>query len=152
MMTEFSSYPVHLALEHIEGHEGYRTYAYKCPAGVWTIGYGHTKGVKEGDGPIAQYEAESLLLEDLDGCKKELAPHIKVPVSKFQFIALVSLAYNLGVPKMVSACPRLMRKLNAGDYDGAADEFLDIVKAGGKVLPGLVRRREEESTMMRMYA
>ena len=151
-MLEFSTYPVHYALEHIEGHEGYRTYAYKCPAGVWTIGYGHTKGVKEGDGPVAQYEAEALLLDDLEDCKTELARHIKVPVSRFQFIALISLAFNLGASKMVATCPRLMSKLNAGNYDGAADEFLDIVKAGGKVLPGLVRRREEESDMMRMYA
>ena len=139
-MKEYLEYPVELAVDFVKRWEGFRERAYRCPAGVMTIGYGHTGGVKEGD-VVTAYEAEALLLEDLQSTVERLAPYIHVLVSEGQFIALTSLAFNLGVQGMVRKCPRLMRALNAREYEAAADEFLDVTNGG---IPGLVRRREAE--------
>ena len=149
MMRPFADYPVQCALRHVEAMEGFRATAYRCPAGVLTIGYGHTDDVAEDMGPITHHEAEVLLEADLERFKTELAPFIAVPVSESQFIALLSLAFNIGVRGLVKKCPKLMAALNRADYEKAADEFLDITSGG---LPGLVRRREVESEMMRIYA
>lgn len=139
-MKDYLEYPVELAVDFVKRWEGFRERAYRCPAGVMTIGYGHTGGVKEGD-VVTAYEAEALLLEDLQSTVERLAPYIHVLVSEGQFIALTSLAFNLGVQGMVRKCPRLMRALNAREYEAAADEFLDVTNGG---IPGLVRRREAE--------
>lgn len=139
-MKQYLEYPVDLAAEFVKHWEGFRANAYRCPAGLWTIGWGHTTNVHEGD-VVTAYEAEQLLLEDLQSTADRLAPYINVPVTEGQAIALTSLAFNLGVTGLVRKCPKLMKALNEGDYRAAADEFLDITNGG---LPGLVRRRQAE--------
>lgn len=139
MMSSYGSYSPEIAREFVAREEGCRLTAYRCSAGVLTIGYGHTKGVKEGD-EITQEEADRLLVEDLNDTKLELAKYINVPVSEGQFIALTSLAFNLGAANVPRKCPKLMKALNAGEYEAAAKEFLDVTGGG----PGLVGRRRRE--------
>lgn len=139
-MREYLEYPAELAVDFVKHWEGFRACAYRCPAGVLTIGYGHTGDVKAGD-VVTSHEADELLLRDLQSTAERLAPYIQVPVTEGQAVALTSLAFNLGVQGVVRKCPRLMRALNAREYEAAADEFLDVTNGG---IPGLVRRREAE--------
>lgn len=132
-----------IAADFVARHEGFEPTAYKCPAGVWTIGYGHTAGVKEGD-TIDEVRALELLIADLASCAREFARWVNRPVTEGQYIALLSLLYNVGVPYVVHQCPKLMRALNTRRDGDCAAEFLDIIKADGKVLPGLVKRRQDE--------
>jgi lysozyme len=127
--------------ELIKSFEGLELEAYLCPANVWTIGYGHTKGVKKGD-KITKEQAEKLLDEDLAFFRNGVKRLVKVALNKNQFGALVSFAYNLGLGSLESST--LLKMLNAKDYQGAADQFLRWNKSKGKVLTGLVRRREAE--------
>lgn len=136
------------ATRFIEDFEGRRLVAYRCSAGVWTIGVGHTEGVHEGM-TCTDERADAWLKEDIRSTQLRLAEFVKVPVTQGQFIALVSLAFNVGVSYVANCCPRLMCALNNGRIDEAADEFLDIDKAGGCVLPGLSRRRRAESDLFR---
>lgn len=145
-MKNFSEYSVDLAADFIEAWEGCRLTAYKCPAGIWTIGVGHTQDVTEHD-EITYEQSRDLLRRDLELVKHNLAPFINVHVTEGQFVALVSLAFNVGVGYVVRQCPRLMRALNAGDEEACANEFLDIVKANGVTMPGLVKRRREEAKL-----
>lgn len=131
-------------IELIKKLEGCRLEAYKCPAGIWTIGYGHTKGVKDGQ-IITQEQAEEFLREDLRIFEQAVESCVKVPLSQNQFDALVSFCYNCGSGALKTST--LLRLLNEGNYSSAADQFLRWNKAGGKVLVGLTRRREEEREM-----
>lgn len=140
-MKNFSEYSVESAMDFIEAWEGCRLTAYKCPAGIWTIGYGHTGGVREGQ-RITEEEALDLLVEDLRAHAERLAPKVKVQVADGQYIALLSLAFNVGVEAVAKST--LLRLLNAGDIEAAGDEFLKWTYAAGCELPGLVRRRREE--------
>lgn len=141
----YSSYPPELAANFVEQFEGFEERAYRDPVGVLTIGFGHTGAdVKEGD-TISYQEGYTLLVKDLKKHVTALAPFVNVPVTEGQFIALTSLAFNVG--SVPSKCPKLLRALNTGDTEGAAEEFLDVVKAKGKVLPGLVRRRKAEAKL-----
>lgn len=133
----------------IKEFEGCRLGAYRDSVGVWTIGYGWTHPV---DGKpvglgmvISQETAERLLKNGLVSFERDVMKVVRVPLTQAQFDALVSFAYNLGSRSLSSST--LMRKLNAGDYAGAADEFLRWDKAGGKVLPGLTRRRAAERAL-----
>lgn len=131
--------------EIIKQSEGLRLEAYLCPAGVWTIGYGHTgKDVVEGM-KITRGEAEELLEGDLEKFEKDILKMVKVGLTQNQFDALVSFTYNVGGGALKTST--LLKKLNAGDYMGAADEFLKWTKAGGKELPGLVKRRRTERAL-----
>lgn len=131
-------------IDLIKRHEGLRLEAYKCPAGVWTIGYGHTQGVHEGQ-KIDAKEAERLLGNDLvrfeTGVRNlvgDLAPH--------KIDALVSFAFNVGLNAFAGST--LCRKVKANPDDKTiAEEFSRWVYAGGKKLAGLVRRRQEEARM-----
>lgn len=145
-MKNFGEYSAEVAMDFIEAWEGCRLQAYKCPADIWTIGVGHTKDVKEHD-EITHEQARELLRQDIEEVKRELAPFVNVHVTEGQYVALVSLAFNVGASYVVHNCPRLMRALNAGDVEQAAHQFLDITKAGGKELPGLVRRRKSEAKL-----
>lgn len=145
-MKNFSEYSVDLAADFIEAWEGCRLQAYKCPADIWTIGVGHTKDVTEHD-EITYEQARELLRQDIEEVKRELAPFVNVHVTEGQYVALVSLAFNVGASYVVHQCPRLMRSLNAGDVDACANEFLDINRAGGKVLAGLTERRRAEAKL-----
>lgn len=145
-MKTFGEYSAESAMDFIEAWEGCKLTAYKCPAGIWTIGCGHTKDVTEHD-EITYEQSRKMLREDIEEVKRGLAPFVNVHVTEGQFIALVSLAFNVGVSYVVHKCPKLMRALNAGDVEQAAHQFLDITKAGGKELPGLVRRRKSEAKL-----
>ena len=145
-MKNLSEYSVDLAADFIEAWEGCRLTAYKCPAGIWTIGVGHTQEVTEHD-EITYEQSRDLLRRDLEIVKHDLARFINVGVTQGQFVALVSLAFNVGVSYVVHQCPKLMRALNAGDVEACAREFLDVNKANGKVLPGLTRRRQAEAKL-----
>lgn len=126
----------------IAKYEGCRLEAYKCPAGVWTIGYGHTAGVKEGDRLASEEAAKALLKEDLskyggyvNGCVKKGL--IGFALTQNMFDALTSFCYNCGNGN-------LQKLVTDRDAITVADKLLLYNKGGGKVLPGLVRRREEE--------
>ena len=130
----------------IKQFEGCKLTAYQDSVGVWTIGYGWTQPV---DGKpiragmtIKQETAERLLKTGLVSYESNVSRLVKVDLTQGQFDALVSFTYNLGARSLSTST--LLRKLNAGDYAGAADEFLRWNKAGGKVLNGLSRRREAE--------
>ena len=129
--------------------EGCKLTAYQDSVGVWTIGYGWTQPV---DGKpiragmtIKQETAERLLKTGLVSYESDVSRLVKVGMTQGQFDALVSFTYNLGARSLSTST--LLRKLNAGDYAGAADEFLRWNKAGGKVLNGLTRRREAERAL-----
>lgn len=133
----------------IKAHEGLRLTAYTDPVGVWTIGYGHTttagppkveRGMK-----ITDAGADAILRQDLAKFEGYVSSAVKVPLNQNEFDALVSFTFNLGPGNLRSST--LLKKLNAGDRAGAADEFLKWVRAGGKTLPGLVKRREAERAL-----
>ena len=133
----------------IKQFEGCKLTAYQDSVGVWTIGYGWTQPV---DGKpiragmtIKQETAERLLKTGLVSYESDVSRLVKVSLTQGQFDALVSFTYNLGARSLSTST--LLRKLNAGDYAGAADEFLRWNKAGGKVLNGLTRRREAEHAL-----
>ncbi len=133
----------------IKQFEGCKLTAYQDSVGVWTIGYGWTQHV---DGKpiragmtIKQETAERLLKTGLVSYESDVSRLVKVGLTQGQFDALVSFTYNLGSRSLSTST--LLRKLNAGDYAGAADEFLRWNKAGGKVLNGLTRRREAERAL-----
>ena len=127
----------------IKKFEGLRLEAYLCPAGVWTIGYGHTKGVKKGQ-VITQLEADNLLKEDLISFEKGVTSLIKSNINQNQFSALVSFAFNLGLANLKNST--LLKKVNANPNDRTiVDEFIRWIYAGGKQLEGLKRRRQAEA-------
>ncbi len=127
----------------IKKFEGLRLEAYLCPAGVWTIGYGHTKGVKEGD-KITQEEAEMFLKSDLRTFEIGVECLIKKQLTDNQFSSLVSFAYNLGLANLKSST--LLKKVNSNSNDRTiVDEFIKWIYAGGKQLEGLKRRRQAEA-------
>lgn len=131
-------------LELIKHFEGLRLKSYQCSAAVWTIGYGHTAGVKPGD-LITTEEADAFLRQDIAESERSVSRYVSVPLTQHQFDALVSFTFNLGSGNLRTST--LLKKLNTGDYPAAAEEFLRWVNAGGKKLSGLVRRREAERAL-----
>lgn len=129
-------------IQLIKDFEGLRLTAYKCPAGVWTIGYGHTGNVKAGD-KVTPNGADELLAQDLAMFQRGVNKAVTVPVTQGQYDALVSFAFNLGLGALQGST--LLRKLNAGE--DASGEFIKWVNAGGKRVEGLVRRREAERAL-----
>ncbi|MEB1043904.1 lysozyme [Citrobacter freundii] len=142
----------HKGIALIKGFEGCRLTAYPDPGtggAPWTIGYGWThpidgKPVKPGM-TIDQETADRLLKTGLVSYENDVLKLVRVKLTKGQFDALVSFAYNVGSRALSTST--LLKKLNAGDIKGAADEFLHWNKAGGKVLNGLTRRREAERAL-----
>ena len=137
-------------LELIKHFEGCKLTAYKCPAGIWTIGVGHTGDVKEHD-VITQHQADVILQHDLERFEAGVLGFVTVPVTENEFSALVSFAFNLGVAALARSS--LLKLINGRDAKGrdrakdtlaAADAFKSWVYAAGKVLPGLVARRTAE--------
>ena len=128
----------------IKNFEGLRLSAYQDSGGVWTVGYGHTGGVKPGD-RITQDQAEALLRKDTGWAQDAVRQQVRVPLSQDQFNALTSFTFNLGAGALRDST--LLSKLNAGDYAGAQAEFGRFVHAGGRVLQGLVRRRAAEADL-----
>ena len=128
----------------IKRFEGCELKAYKCPAGVWTIGFGHIKGVQEGD-VITQADAHNMLVEELDEYEGYINDMVSVELNQDQYDAMVSWVYNLGGGNLKAST--LLKVLNAGDYAGVPAQMLRWNKAGGKVLEGLTRRRQAEADL-----
>lgn len=130
--------------------EGFRPHPYLCPAGVPTIGFGSTQyedgsAITLMDHPIDEINATALLLSTLRRYVTAVNNFVKVPLNQNQFDALVDFAYNAGVGALQTST--LLKKLNARDYVGASLEFAKWVHGGGKILPGLVKRRELEKAL-----
>lgn len=128
----------------IKKFEGCELTAYQCSAGVWTIGYGHTKGVEKGM-TISKESAEEMLVEELHEYEGYITDNVTSPLSQNQFDAMVSWVYNLGPSNLLAST--LLKVLNAGDYDGVPAQIKRWNKAGGQTLDGLIRRREAESLL-----
>lgn len=121
---------------------------YICPAGVLTIGWGHTNhhGRQFDENTVwTQAQCDAALAEDLRGFEKAVERLVKVQLNQNQFDALVSFAYNCGEDNLGKST--LLKRVNAGDFDGAAQEFAKWNKGGGQVLRGLVRRRAAEAKL-----
>ena len=131
-------------LELIKFYEGLELEAYKCAAGVWTIGYGWTHDVKEGD-TITEERAEELLREGIVQYENAVDDLVDVPLEQHQFDALVSWVYNLGRANLASST--LLKKVNAQEYAEVPEQIKRWNKAGGKVLEGLTKRRESEARL-----
>ena len=131
-------------LSLIKKFEGCELEAYKCAAGVWTIGYGSTDGVNEGM-KISQERADMLLLEDVEVFEEAINKLVEVPLEQNQFDALVSWTFNLGSTNLKNST--LLKVLNDKDYEGVPAQIKRWNKAGGKVLQGLIRRREAEALL-----
>lgn len=127
-----------------ESFEGCRLESYPDQVGVWTIGYGHTKGVAEGM-TCTQAQAEQWLTEDVAGAEDSVARLVHIALSQQEFDALVDFTFNLGVGNFASST--LLKKLNARDIEGAAGEFEKWDRAGGQVVAGLLRRRQAERAL-----
>lgn len=128
----------------IKAWEGCRLKAYKCPAGVWTIGYGHTEGVKAGMN-ITQQQADAMFDEEIEKFERQVRPLVAdVTLTQNQYDALVSLAYNIGVGALRKST--LLKKVKANPNDPTIrTAFMQWIRGGGKILPGLQRRREMEA-------
>lgn len=140
--------PETLAL--VKRFEGFSARPYLCPADVWTIGWGTTRGA---DGravtgqtpPVTEAEAQALLARDLAQALAAVQRLVTLPLTPGQAGALASFVYNLGASRLKAST--LLRRLNAGDAEGAAAEFGKWVMAGGRVLPGLKARRAAERAL-----
>lgn len=122
-------------------HEGYRALAYDDGVGVQTLGFGTTLGVKPGD-RITPERALIRLVADADVYQAAMRRCVAVPLHQYEWDAYVSLTYNIGAGAFCGST--LVRRLNAGDYAGACAEISRWNRAGGRVLPGLIKRRADE--------
>jgi lysozyme len=132
------------ALDIVKYYEGFRAKAYICPAGVWTIGYGSTKGVKKGQ-VINEATAVSYLARDFTEFENVVNKLVKVPLNQDQFDALVTFVYNVGPQNFKTST--LLKLLNSGDYASVPAQMKRWNKGGGKVLDGLVKRRASEGVL-----
>lgn len=128
----------------IKEFEGFVTLAYQDAVGVWTIGWGHTQGVTEGD-RVTEEMATDMLVSDLAWAEAAVNAYVEVPLAQGQFDALVSFTFNLGTSALANST--LRRLLNQEDYVGAAGQFGRWIYAGETVLPGLVKRRAAEQAL-----
>ena len=139
-------------LNIIKHYEGWSSTPYLCPAGIPTIGYGSIWDL-EGDRvtmehrEISEKEGEILLLRELSHIYKALARLVKVPLTANQYSALCSFCFNVGTGNFQAST--LRNRLNRKDYSGAASEFWKWRRGGGRILPGLVRRRKSEEVLFR---
>ena len=149
------------ALATIAHHEGTRFKPYRCPAALWTVGVGHVLYQEQGKLPMAgrldyplksadnrvwsKDEVNALLEYDLKRFVRGVARYCPAPLTQGQLDALVSFSFNVGLGTLQRST--LRQKHNRGDFAGAADEFLKFTKGGGKVLKGLVNRRNDERAM-----
>jgi len=148
-------------IEQIKKDEGVRNRPYQCPALLWTCGVGHVIDPSHAKVPFANRkqlpipdgwdrvlsaeEIDEILKKDLNRFEAGVLRLIKVKLTQGQFDGLVSFSFNVGLGNLQNSTLRM--KLNRGDYEGAAEQFLVWTKAGGKVLKGLVIRRTHEKEM-----
>lgn len=136
-------------LQFIRREEGERLTAYADVIGVWTIGVGHT-GTVDGK-PVAKGmvistdKSRELLSADLSKFESAISRLVKVPLKQYEFDALVSLVFNIGETNFARST--LLKKLNANDFKGAAEQFLVWKNAGGRPVQGLLNRRKREKDM-----
>ena len=150
------------AIRMVKHHEGVRLRPYRCPALLWTVGVGHVidpthaavkyedrKNLPIPDGwdrQLSMGEVDIILAQDLKRFERGVARYCPAAVnSQGQFDALVSFAFNVGLGNLQRSSIRM--RYNRGDIEGAADAFLMWTKAAGRVLPGLVKRRQDERAM-----
>ena len=131
-------------LKLIKSFEGLRLRAYQDAVGIWTIGYGTTRGVRPGM-TISEAEAETFLQQDLTRFEQAIHGALEVPVNDNQFSALSCFTYNVGPGAFRSST--LLKLLNQQNLYGAADQFPRWNKAGGRPLAGLTRRRKAERSL-----
>lgn len=135
-------------IDLIKKYEGFKPQAYQDSVGVWTIGYGTTRingqPVKAGM-TITEDRAIQLVQQEVNRLWSQIESIVKVPINDNQMNALVDFAYNLGFNALKTST--LMKYVNESKFEKAADEFGRWVFAGGKVLPGLVKRREAEKRL-----
>lgn len=137
----------------LKKYEGCKLKAYKCPAGIWTIGYGHTSAagepqVREGM-LINNAQANEILRRDLRKFEDGVSALVKVELTQNQFDVLVDFAYNAGLGALAKS--GLLRQVNAGNFDRVPDELAKWTKGGGKVLPGLVKRCQSRTVWWRAH-
>lgn len=136
-------------IELIKQFEGCELEAYLCPAGKWTIGYGHTEEAGEPKVVpglrITKMDADAILRRDLIKYEAEVANLVKVDLTADQFSALVAFHYNTGALGKST----LLKKLNRGEFDSVPAELMRWTRADGRELPGLVRRRRAEAKLWR---
>ena len=130
-------------LQLTEDFEGCRLLAYQDVAGYWTIGFGHRVGVKQGDSCTPE-QAEALLVADIAWAVAFVNHVVKVPIAQGIFDSLVDFTYNLGSGNLQSST--LLKLVNDSNFKAAAEEFERWDLAGGKVVAGLLRRRQAEET------
>jgi len=129
----------------VEDFEKCRLVAYKpTPNDVWTIGIGHTEGVRAGQ-VITQEQAIELLIEDMEWVEECVNKYVRVPINQNQFDALACFVFNVGCGAFKGST--LLKKLNNKDYEGAANQFIRWNKQAGEVLAGLTRRRFAEAKL-----
>ena len=149
------------AIKMIKHHEGVRQKPYRCPAKLWTVGVGHVLYPRQGALKIEERDAypleerdnrtfsmeevDGILREDLNRFERGVERYCPVKLTQGQFDALVSFSFNVGLGTLQRST--LRQKVLRGDIEGAADEFLKYTKAGGKVLKGLVTRRNDERAL-----
>jgi len=131
-------------LSLIKKFEGCELNSYKCAAGVPTIGFGSTHGIEMGMS-ISKARAEELLLEDISKFEDIVDKAVTVALDQHQFDALVSWTFNLGGGNLNSST--MLKVINAGDYEDVPEQIKRWNKANGKVLEGLIRRREAEALL-----
>lgn len=151
--TLMSTTAIEITTELCKKFEGFKSKPYLCPAGVPTIGFGATyytdgRKVQLTDPPISQESAEELLIAEL---KHTYFPGVirlcpSLIVHPARLAAIVDFAFNLGVGRLQTST--LRRKLNAENWEGAQEQLMRWTKAGGRVLPGLVRRRQAEASLL----
>jgi lysozyme len=148
-------------IEQIKKDEGVRNKPYQCPALLWTVGVGHVIDPNHAKVPLADRKAlpipagwdrvlspdeiDDILRKDLARFEAGVSRLIKVELTQGQFDALVSFSFNVGLGNLQNSTLRM--KVNRSDFEGAAEQFLVWTKAGGRVLPGLVKRRSHEKEM-----
>lgn len=129
------------ACDIIKEFEGFRSEAYLCTGGKWTVGYGHTKQVNDKT-IITKEEAEDFLREDVKEAANTVDRYVDVPLSSFEFAALVSFVFNVGAGNFKRST--LLKLLNKGFYEQVPIQLMRWNRAGNKELGGLTRRRKAE--------
>jgi lysozyme len=131
-------------LDLIKRFEGLRLNSYQCTAGKWTIGYGHTNAVHPNE-TITEEEAEDLLKQDIRNSEDTVNRSVKMEINSNQFSALVSFVFNIGSQAFRSST--MLRKINEGHMDRAANEFMRWVYVDSEISNGLVKRRKAEQLL-----
>jgi lysozyme len=135
-----------VGLHLIESYEGFRSYPYRDLVGVWTIGFGSTKGVGPNSPHVTREQAGARLLREVDAEYGAAINALGLPLNQNQFDALVSFVYNLG-PGAVASSTRIGQALRAHAWQAAADHLLEWNRAGGRPIQGLTNRRRAERAL-----